>query len=53
MGLGDHERALEWLEKGYEQHDSYLPHLRVSRAFRPLDPDPRCQDLLRRLGLLQ
>ena len=52
LGLGDHERALEWMEKGYEQRDSYLPHLRVNRAFRPLDPDPRFQDLQRRLGLL-
>ncbi|MGE5715294.1 MAG: protein kinase domain-containing protein, partial [Acidobacteriota bacterium] len=52
LGLGDHERALEWLEKGYEQRDSYLPHLRMMRAFRPLDSDPRFQDLLRRLGLL-
>jgi serine/threonine-protein kinase len=53
LGLGDHERAIEWLENGYEQRDSYLPHLRLNRAFRPLDPDPRFQDLLRRLGLLQ
>ena len=52
LGVGDLERALEWLEKGYEQRDSYLPHLRLVRAFRPLDPDPRYQDLLRRLGLL-
>jgi TolB-like protein len=52
LGLADHERAIEWLEKGYEQRDSYLPHLRMMRAFRPLDPDPRFQDLLRRLGLL-
>ncbi|HSP56649.1 MAG TPA: protein kinase, partial [Dehalococcoidia bacterium] len=53
LGLGDHERVVEWLEKGYEQRDSYLPHLRVTRAFKTLDPDPRYQDLLRRLGLLQ
>ncbi|MGE5715684.1 MAG: tetratricopeptide repeat protein, partial [Acidobacteriota bacterium] len=51
LGLGDLERALEWLERGYEQRDSLLPYLRVIRAFRPLDPDPRFQDLLRRLGL--
>jgi len=40
------------MEKGYEERDSYLPHLRVNRAFRPLDPDPRFQDLQKRLGLL-
>jgi serine/threonine-protein kinase len=52
LGLGEHERALEWLEKGYERRDCYLPHLRMNRVFRPLDPDPRFQDLLQRLGLL-
>lgn len=51
LGVGDHEHAIEWLEKGCEQRDSFLPHVRASRAFNPLDPDPRYQDLLRRLGL--
>jgi len=52
LGLGDHERVLEWLEIGYQQRDSQLPHVRLMRAFRVLDPDPRFQDLLRRLSLL-
>jgi len=52
LGLGDHERVLEWLEKGYEQRDSGLSQLPVRRAFKPLYPDPRFQHLLRRLGLL-
>jgi serine/threonine-protein kinase len=51
LGLGDHERVLEWLEIGYQQRDSQLPHVRLMRAFRPLDPDPLFRDLLRRLGL--
>jgi eukaryotic-like serine/threonine-protein kinase len=52
VGLGDYERTLEWLEIGYEQRDSHLPHLRLMHAFRPLLPDTRFQDLLRRQGLL-
>jgi serine/threonine protein kinase/tetratricopeptide (TPR) repeat protein len=52
VGLGDYERTLEWLEVGYQQRDSHLPHLRLMQAFRPLLPDLRFQDLLRRLGLL-
>lgn len=51
LGFGDHEHAIEWLENGYAQRDSYLPHLRLMHVFRPLDPDPRFRDLLRRLGL--
>jgi len=52
LGLGENERVLECLESGYAQRDSHLPHLRIHRAFEPLEPDPRYQDLLRRLGLL-
>lgn len=50
MGLDDRDRVLEWLEKGYEVHDSWLPHMGMFRAFEPLHADPRLQDLLRRLG---
>jgi tetratricopeptide (TPR) repeat protein len=53
MGLGDHDRTLEWMEEGYRQRDSGLPHVAMFRAFNPLHPDPRFQDLLRRLGLPQ
>lgn len=53
VGLGDYERALEWAEIGYQQRDSVLPHVRVLRAFKPLHPDPRFQDLMRRVGLPQ
>ena len=41
-----------WKDGDADSLDSYLPHLRMSRVFRPLDPDPRFQDLLRRQGLL-
>ena len=51
MGLGDHEGVFEWLEKGYQQHDSWLPHLGGFRVFRPLHSEPRFQHLLRRLAL--
>ena len=53
LGLGDYERTIEWMENGYQQRDSGLPHVGIFRAFRPLHPDPRFQDLLRRLGLSQ
>jgi serine/threonine-protein kinase len=53
LGLGDFERVIEWMEIGYRQRDSGLPHVGLQRAFTPLHPDPRFQDLLRRLGLVQ
>ena len=52
LGLSDYERTLKWLEVGYQQRDSHLPHVRLMQAFRPLQPDLRFQDLLGRLGLL-
>ena len=51
LGLGDYERVIEWMEIGYRQRDSGLPHVGLQRAFKPLHPDPRFQDLLRRLGI--
>jgi len=52
LGLGDHDRAIEWLENARRQRDPWLVHVGVLRAFAPLRPDPRFQDLLRRLNLL-
>jgi non-specific serine/threonine protein kinase len=51
VGLGDYSRAIEWLENGYRQRDSAMAQLRVQPWFEPLYPDPRFQDLLRRMKL--
>lgn len=51
LAVGDYERTLEWLEKGYQQRDSQLPHVHVIHMFQPLHADPRFQDVLRRQGL--
>jgi serine/threonine protein kinase len=51
LGLGDHEHALDWLEEGYRQRDSQLPHVGLFGAFRPLDSYPRFQVLRGRLNL--
>jgi TolB-like protein/predicted Ser/Thr protein kinase len=48
---GDKERALEWLERGYETHDPSMPYLR-DPIFNPIRSDPRFQDLMRRMKLL-
>jgi tetratricopeptide (TPR) repeat protein len=49
MGLGDKDRAFEWLEKAYEERTGRLAYLKVERAFDPLRSDPRFEDLVRRL----
>lgn len=50
LGLGDHERALEWLERAYEDHDSWVRALRYA-FFDEIRSTPRFQDILQRLGL--
>jgi serine/threonine protein kinase/Tfp pilus assembly protein PilF len=48
--LGDKDRAMEWLEKGYLERASGIPYLKVEPLYDPLRSDPRFQDLLRRVG---
>jgi hypothetical protein len=50
LGLGDHHRALEWLERAYEDHDSWVRALRYA-FFDEIRSTPRFQDILQRLGL--
>ena len=47
---GDKERALEWLEKGFELHDANMAYLGFP-DFDGLRSDPRFQDLVRRMNL--
>jgi tetratricopeptide (TPR) repeat protein len=50
IGAGYNDRALDWLEKGYEERNWYLGGLRVDPLLNPLRPHPRFQDLLRRMN---
>jgi len=50
--LGDRDRAFDWLEKAYEDHDAPFQFLKVDPLWgENLRSDPRFQDLLRRVGL--
>lgn len=51
-GLGMQEEALPWLEQAYQQHSRMMVWLKVDPRFDSLRPDPRFQDLMRRVGLL-
>ncbi len=50
MMVGEEERALAWLERGYEQRDPLMTNLKAHPAFDPIRSDPRFDDLLRRIG---
>jgi len=51
-GLGDRDRAMQWLQKAYDERTEYLIFLNVEPMADPLRSDPRFKDLLRRVGLL-
>jgi serine/threonine-protein kinase len=47
---GEKDRALEWLEKGFELHDPNMAYLAFP-CFDNLRSDPRFQDLVRKMNL--
>ena len=51
VGLGDKEKALEQLNKAYEDRAGWIIYLKVEPIFDPLRSDPRFADLVRRVGL--
>jgi tetratricopeptide (TPR) repeat protein len=50
-GLGERERAFEWLEKAYENRAGNLALLKVDPIVDSLRSDPRFGKLLNRIGL--
>lgn len=50
-GLGDNNRAFEFLERGYRAHDGNLVYIKADPLFADLRTDPRYHDLARRIGL--
>ena len=51
LGLGDHERALEWLQMALNDRASELIYLKVDPIYDDLRGDARFTTLLRRVGL--
>jgi hypothetical protein len=50
IGLGDKDKAFEWLEKTYEERSGWMVWLQTAPEFDSLRSDPRFADLLRRMG---
>jgi TolB-like protein/Tfp pilus assembly protein PilF len=51
VGAGENDRALEYLERAYEERSHWLIYLHIDPSMDTLRDDPHSQDLLRRVGL--
>ena len=49
VALGEHDRALEWLERAFEVRSGWLVYLATEPRFDPLRGDARFDELLQRL----
>ncbi len=50
-GLGNREKAFEWLEKGYAEQNSTPGFLTIDPVRESLRSDPRYASLLKKMGL--
>jgi len=50
-GLGENDKAFEFLDKAYSEKSFDILSLNSDLLLDSLHPDPRFQDLLRRIGL--
>ncbi len=53
VGLGDKDKAFEWLERDFQARNGKLAEIRWQIQFEPLRDDPRFKDLIKRMGLPQ
>src|ERR1700730_2912561 len=51
IGLGEDDRAMEYLEKSYEEHSHWLIYLHIDPSMDSLRSNPRFQELTRHVGL--
>ena len=50
LNAGDRDRAIQWLEQACDDRDGNMPYI-TEPTYDSLRPDPRFQDLLRRMNL--
>ena len=50
MGLGDQARALEWLQRAYDEHSGFMVYVHLDPRFKPLRTEARFRDLSDRVG---
>jgi TolB-like protein/Tfp pilus assembly protein PilF len=49
--LGDHDKAIYWIEEAYQQRHDFVPWFKYNAYFKPLYDDPRFKEIIQRLNL--
>jgi serine/threonine-protein kinase len=53
VGLGEHDQAIAWLDRAYDQRDPRMTYLNVMGRWNPLRTDPRFAAILQRMKFTQ
>jgi len=51
LGLSEHERALDWIERAREERRGWMAYLTVNPLLDPLRTEPRFREIVARMGL--
>jgi serine/threonine protein kinase/Tfp pilus assembly protein PilF len=51
--LGENDKAMDWLEKNYQEHSKTMMTIKVDPRLERLQSDPRFKEMLARVGLPQ
>jgi serine/threonine-protein kinase len=51
-GLGETDKAIEWLNRAFDEHSGFLVYVYLDPRLKRLHPDARFQNLLRRMGFV-
>lgn len=49
--VGNKEKALEWLEKSYENRDRWIVNINHNPQFDPIRSEPKFQEIVKKVGL--
>ena len=51
IGLGDHDRAMDGLEKAYQERSTYMVYAKIDALLDPIRSDRRFIDLIQKMGM--
>jgi tetratricopeptide (TPR) repeat protein len=51
IALGEDDKGFRWLDKAYEEKDSWLRYFKIEQAFDRVRSDPRYKEILKKIGL--